>query len=76
MKHLKRLWNRFVEGFETGVWNVSLFILGLADDQEIMSLQAYLPEKTGKIFMGIAVIGILLRYFIKMGWIRPFKEEE
>lgn len=72
----KRLWNRFVTGFETGVWNIALFILGVADDQEVMSLQSYLPEKMGRVFIGIAVVGILLRYFIKVGWIRPFKDQD
>jgi hypothetical protein len=73
---LKKLWNKFVSGFETGVWNVGLFLVGLADNQEVMSLQGILPEKFGNIFMIIGAVGILLRYFVSLGWIKPFKDED
>jgi type IV secretory pathway VirB6-like protein len=72
---LKQVWNKFVAGFETGVWNLIMLVLGIADDQDVMSLQVYLPSKIGRIFIIIAIIGIILRYFIKVGYIRPFKDE-
>jgi hypothetical protein len=70
------LWNKFVSGFETGIWNVGLIVVGVADNQEVMSLQSVLPEKLGQILMIIGIVGFVLRYMVTIGWIKPFKEEE
>lgn len=75
MERLKQLWNRFVSGFETGAWNIGLFVVGLADSQDFLSLKAYLPEKLGVVFVSVGLIGLVLRYFVKIGWIREFKTE-
>lgn len=70
----KRLWNKIVQGFETAALHAVLFVVGLADNYEVMSLQQYLPEKFGQVFIGISVLGIVCRYFIKIGWIKEFED--
>ena len=76
MNMLKRLWNRFVEGFETGVYNLALVLLGVLEALDISLLQPYMPEKFAPVFIVLGLTGGILRYFVNLPWFKKFKEED
>lgn len=66
-------WNKFVSGFETGVWNITLVLTGLME--QLGPLQDILPPNIGRWLIVIGVIGAVLRYAVEIGWVKKVDED-
>lgn len=73
----KSLWNRFVDGFETGLWNILLFVVGALDVLDALPLYLFTDkfEKLGTVLIVLAVVGVVVRFVVTLPWVKKFEEK-
>jgi len=73
---LKNLWNQLANGFETAIWNIGLAVVGFLTYFDFQVFQSVLPadSKLGEYMMYLGAAGLIVRFFITLPWVKPFKD--